>query len=216
MPNRPDVLAAGAVVLRKNSDDVLLVHRPKYDDWSFPKGKLDRGEHATSAAVREVLEETGLPIRLGRRSPTSATRSRRPQQDGALLARAGGRRRRRERLRAEPRDRRGRLGRRWKAAKLLTYRLDVDTLREALTEGRAPGRWSSCGTPTHAPASGGKADDRFRPLLATGTRAGRAAGAAAGGVRRDPAGHLQQHPLRADRHAVRRGSAAWPSGDDGL
>ncbi|MFA6299296.1 MAG: NUDIX domain-containing protein, partial [Nocardioides sp.] len=44
---------------------VLLVHRPKYDDWSFPKGKLDRGEHTTAAAVREVAEETGLHVRLG-------------------------------------------------------------------------------------------------------------------------------------------------------
>ena len=44
---------------------MLLVHRPKYDDWSFPKGKLDRGEHATAAAVREVEEETGLRVRLG-------------------------------------------------------------------------------------------------------------------------------------------------------
>ena len=60
----PDVIAAGAVVTRKGGD-VLLVHRPKYDDWSFPKGKLDEGEHVTAAAVREVAEETGLDIRLG-------------------------------------------------------------------------------------------------------------------------------------------------------
>lgn len=60
----PDVIAAGAVVTRK-AGDVLLVHRPKYDDWSFPKGKLDPGEHITTAAVREVAEETGLDIRLG-------------------------------------------------------------------------------------------------------------------------------------------------------
>lgn len=60
----PDVVAAGAVVTRKGGD-VLLVHRPKYDDWSFPKGKLDLGEHITTAAVREVGEETGLDIRLG-------------------------------------------------------------------------------------------------------------------------------------------------------
>jgi 8-oxo-dGTP diphosphatase len=58
-----DVQAAGAVVLRR--DAVLLVHRPRYDDWSFPKGKLDRGELAPVAAVREVGEETGLRIRLG-------------------------------------------------------------------------------------------------------------------------------------------------------
>jgi 8-oxo-dGTP diphosphatase len=44
---------------------VLLVHRPKYDDWSFPKGKADRGEHVTAAAVREVMEETGVHVRLG-------------------------------------------------------------------------------------------------------------------------------------------------------
>lgn len=59
-----DVLAAGAVVFRPGKH-VLLVHRPRYDDWSFPKGKLDPGEHVTAAAVREVSEETGLHIRLG-------------------------------------------------------------------------------------------------------------------------------------------------------
>ena len=64
-----DIQAAGAIVFRRVGDgprEVLLVHRPKYDDWSFPKGKLDRGEHATAAAVREVEEETGLRVRLGR------------------------------------------------------------------------------------------------------------------------------------------------------
>ncbi len=59
-----EIVAAGAVVSRKGPE-VLLVHRPKYDDWSFPKGKLDPGEHAVTAAVREVAEETGLDIRLG-------------------------------------------------------------------------------------------------------------------------------------------------------
>ena len=62
-----DVRAAGAVVTRKGGSkrEVLLVHRPKYDDWSFPKGKLDPGEHEVTAAVREVAEETGLDVRLG-------------------------------------------------------------------------------------------------------------------------------------------------------
>lgn len=59
-----DVLAAGAVVFRSGKQ-VLLVHRPRYDDWSFPKGKLDEGEHVAAAAVREVAEETGLHVRLG-------------------------------------------------------------------------------------------------------------------------------------------------------
>ena len=59
-----DVLAAGAVVFGP-CKEVLLIHRPRYDDWSFPKVKLDRGEHVASAAVREVAEETGLQVRLG-------------------------------------------------------------------------------------------------------------------------------------------------------
>jgi 8-oxo-(d)GTP phosphatase len=64
VPQASDVLAAGVVVFRPGRE-VLLVHRPKYDDWSFPKGKLDRGEAAPAAAVREVAEETGLRVRLG-------------------------------------------------------------------------------------------------------------------------------------------------------
>jgi 8-oxo-(d)GTP phosphatase len=66
------IVSAGAVVARKapgskdkHDLEILLVHRPKYDDWSFPKGKLDPHEHPTTAAVREVAEETGLDIRLG-------------------------------------------------------------------------------------------------------------------------------------------------------
>jgi 8-oxo-dGTP diphosphatase len=67
----PVVLAAGCVVWRYGSrePEVLLVHRPKYDDWSYAKGKLDRGEALTAAAVREVEEETGLLVRLGPRLP---------------------------------------------------------------------------------------------------------------------------------------------------
>jgi 8-oxo-dGTP diphosphatase len=64
MSRTDEIVSAGAVVSRKGPD-VLLVHRPKYDDWAFPKGKVDPGEHVTTAAVREVAEETGLDIRLG-------------------------------------------------------------------------------------------------------------------------------------------------------
>ena len=63
--------AAGGAVWRPGPDggiETALVHRPKYDDWSLPKGKLDPGEHALMAAVREVTEETGLSALVGRRS----------------------------------------------------------------------------------------------------------------------------------------------------
>ncbi|MEA2430012.1 MAG: 8-oxo-dGTP diphosphatase [Thermoleophilaceae bacterium] len=59
-----EVLAAGGLVLRDG--DVAVVHRPRYDDWSLPKGKLDEGEDFEQAALREVEEETGLSCRLGR------------------------------------------------------------------------------------------------------------------------------------------------------
>ncbi len=49
--------------------EVLLVHRPRYDDWSFPKGKLQPGEDHLAAALREVLEETGLICDVGPELP---------------------------------------------------------------------------------------------------------------------------------------------------
>jgi 8-oxo-dGTP diphosphatase len=61
------VRAAGGLVLRRGEDgtsEILVVHRPTYDDWSFPKGKLEPGESEEDAAVREVEEETGLRCRL--------------------------------------------------------------------------------------------------------------------------------------------------------
>ena len=58
-----EVRAAGGVVVRDGR--VCLVHRPRYDDWTLPKGKLDDGESFEDAALREVWEETGLRCRLG-------------------------------------------------------------------------------------------------------------------------------------------------------
>lgn len=62
------VQGAGGVLSRVRADgavEVLVVHRPKYDDWTFPKGKLDPGETHEAGAVREVEEETGFRCTLG-------------------------------------------------------------------------------------------------------------------------------------------------------
>ena len=67
MSDRVD--AAGGLVERDGR--VLLVHRPRYDDWTFPKGKLDPGESFEDAALREVQEETGLRCTLGRELPSA-------------------------------------------------------------------------------------------------------------------------------------------------
>ena len=71
VPVSKAVLAAGAVLWRSNGDsaapEVAVIHRPRYDDWSLPKGKVDPGETEPVTAVREVHEETGYTSRLGRR-----------------------------------------------------------------------------------------------------------------------------------------------------
>ena len=66
------VLAAGAVLWRPEPDgthrpEVAVIHRPRYDDWSLPKGKVDHGETEAVTAVREIFEETGFHAQLGRR-----------------------------------------------------------------------------------------------------------------------------------------------------
>jgi 8-oxo-dGTP diphosphatase len=58
------IIAAGGILLREDGQ-VLLVHRPRYDDWSLPKGKLDDGESPLETAIREVREETGFEVEAG-------------------------------------------------------------------------------------------------------------------------------------------------------
>jgi broad specificity phosphatase PhoE/predicted NUDIX family NTP pyrophosphohydrolase len=72
----PNIRAAGTVPWRHRAGalEVALVHRPKYDDWSWTKGKLDADELWQVAAVRETLEETGLHVRLGMPLPPTAYR----------------------------------------------------------------------------------------------------------------------------------------------
>lgn len=64
----PEIRAAGGVVI-DDAGRVLVVHRPRYDDWSLPKGKLDPGETWEDAALREVEEETGVRCELAAALP---------------------------------------------------------------------------------------------------------------------------------------------------
>jgi 8-oxo-dGTP pyrophosphatase MutT (NUDIX family) len=73
--SEPIVRAGGGIVWRHDQGgavEIVLVHRPAHDDWSFPKGKLHPGETEAQAALREVQEETGLRCRLGREVGTSS------------------------------------------------------------------------------------------------------------------------------------------------
>ncbi len=168
MAKRPDVRAAGAVVTRKGGD-VLLVHRPRYDDWSFPKGKLDRGEAVPVGAVREVLEETGLPIRLGprlgsQRYPLGRTRMKtvhywtgRVDGDDDVSGYAPNKEI--DDVRWVPRA---------EALELLTYDHDRDTLTESAKLRKAT---RALIVLRHGKARSRKAwrqDDRLRPLLVAG------------------------------------------------
>jgi 8-oxo-dGTP diphosphatase len=76
-PDAAEVKASGGVVWRRGTGgalELVVVHRPRYDDWSLPKGKLDPGETWEAAALREVEEEVGLRCRLGAELPSVAYR----------------------------------------------------------------------------------------------------------------------------------------------
>jgi 8-oxo-dGTP diphosphatase len=62
-----DLVRAVGAVLWREGPEFAVIHRPRYDDWSFPKGKLKSGEHPLRGVLREVEEETGVRARLGRR-----------------------------------------------------------------------------------------------------------------------------------------------------
>ncbi|MFF7789553.1 NUDIX domain-containing protein [Streptomyces sp. NPDC007991] len=78
-PADPTVRAAGCVLWRRSPAtgelELCLVHRPKYDDWSWPKGKLKRDEEPLAGALREVAEETGCRAEPGAELPTQRYRA---------------------------------------------------------------------------------------------------------------------------------------------
>ena len=76
MREEPEVRAAGAAVWRRRGAEIewAVIHRPRYDDWSLAKGKLDAGEDFQTAAVREVEEEIGVRGTLGAELPPTRYR----------------------------------------------------------------------------------------------------------------------------------------------
>jgi 8-oxo-(d)GTP phosphatase len=90
-PAAEQIRAAGAVLWRPADPgaEVAVIHRIRYDDWSFPKGKREPGEHLLATAVREVAEETGIRVILGRRlSPARYQKDHRPKRVDYWVARA--------------------------------------------------------------------------------------------------------------------------------
>jgi 8-oxo-dGTP diphosphatase len=128
------VRAGGGVVVRRAGGEVevLLVHRPAYGDWTFPKGKADPGESDEACALREVEEETGLRCSLGRELPSTTYTDPRDRPKLVrywLMEVVGGS----LRFEHEVDDAR------WltvaEAAELLSYPRDLDVLREAAGSG---------------------------------------------------------------------------------
>lgn len=165
--------AAGGVLWRHDGQDLLVAvaHRPKYDDWSLPKGKLHAGEHVLAAAEREMREETGAQVEIGRRLAeveypvdSDATKT----VHFWAMRHAGGEH--------TPNDEVDQL--RWltvaEAAKLMTYPIDRGVLADFA---RLPADTRTILAVRHARAgkrSEYAGDDRFRPLDKIGRRDARA------------------------------------------
>ena len=148
------VRAGGGIVWRRVEGavvEIVLIHRPAYDDWSFPKGKLHPGETEAQAALREVEEETGLRCRLGREVGTAAYRDpkRRPK-DRPLLGDDPDRRH----PRTGERDRRRALG----ATPAGRYRAEVPMLSRMRFHPTSSATASSTMTPSATAVAGPSAN----------------------------------------------------------
>ncbi len=202
--SRP-VLAGGAVVSREDpirGTEVVLIHRKRYNDWTLPKGKLEAGESIPVCAVREVLEETGVTIRLGVAAGPDHLRGRQSgSQAGELVGR------RDAVLGAAPTGRRGRRG-------LLAADPDGDGQADLLPRsfpGAAVPRSAADDAVDHRPAREG---DGPQGLVAQGcdpadqrprAAAGEAADPDAVRVRSSAVDQLDLDPVHEHGPAVRRG-----------
>ncbi len=119
----------------KSGAKVLIVHRPRYDDWSLPKGKLEKGESLSSAAHREVLEETGYSCELGDRLPIMIYRDGKNRSKAVVYwimkVRSGS-------FRANKEVDEARWVRRKRALRMLDYERDADLLRRHLPNSGSP------------------------------------------------------------------------------
>ncbi len=215
---RGAIRAAGAVLWRPGTEgpQVALVHRRRYDDWSLPKGKSLPGEHVLLTAVREVAEETGVRVVLGRRLPsTHYARDGRPKVVDYWAARAADV----PQPRFQPNDEVDRLD--WlelpAARDRLSYPHDAAVL-DSFAAGPPDTipfilvRHASAGSKTAWRAAGHE-DDLIRPLDEAGHAAGRRAGTAAGLLRPGPGAQLGGRTLHSHRPALR--GAGRPGGPGG-
>jgi 8-oxo-dGTP pyrophosphatase MutT (NUDIX family) len=164
-----EIVSAGVVVVAQRQK-VLLVHRPKYDDWSFPKGKLDPGERAPVAAVREAQEETGLRVRLG--PPLSSQRYQVKEGYKTVRYWTGRVVGDKDVTGFAPNSEIDEVA--WvdlhKARQRLTYEHDVETLEEALEQPRQTRTFVVLRHAVARARSSWSDDDRQRPLRASGLR----------------------------------------------
>ncbi|MDQ1741131.1 MAG: 8-oxo-(d)GTP phosphatase, partial [Pseudonocardiales bacterium] len=166
--------AAGGVLWRQDGERVLVavVHRPRYEDWTLPKGKLHPGEHPLAAAVREVREETGAEVEAGRRLPSVEYRfdaDSIKQVSFWVMRYRGG-----EHAAGDEVDRL-----RWETVAEATQQLSYPVDRTVLADfARLPSSTRTLLLMRHAKAgkrSAYSGDDRLRPLDKAGRRQARAA-----------------------------------------
>lgn len=170
MTSGDPIRAAGGVITRRSATgepEILVAHRPRYDDWSFPKGKAEPGESDEDCALREVEEETGFKCRLGAELRPASYRDRKGRPKSVrywTMEPVGGEFRPNNEVdRAEWVDLRG-------ALDLLSYDHDLATVEDLLEEEIRSASILLLRHGTAGDRSQWEGDDRLRPLDELGRR----------------------------------------------